>query len=442
MKQFNKTKIAAAVGTAALAMSLGAPANAAISLGGDNGWEVTYGGFINLFYTQSSWDDLDIDSAHLQEGLLPAFHTLTAKSPTVNGLTGTGQITFAPDSSSGKTTRNDKRGDSIDMREVFFNVDGSFGTISAGRTLGLFQRQAILKDYTLFGVGAVGGPDGGGTTLGRIGFGYVYPAFRTRFVYMTPNINGFQMSLGVFDPQHPMSPGGFGPDFDDDLGDLATVGARAETDTPQFQGEATYTTAFAGGSVTAWGGFLWQEMEITSSFVADGNSSVQRGGTGDIESWGVNLGLDATFGGFNVAGSWYTGEALGTALFNANMGDGFACDTSTSADFFNTGSCTEADNDGWYVQGSYTFNGKTKVGVSYGESNQDSVNAGRPDFPDAGEGAFGEHEAEMWTVGVYHDVNSWLKLVAEYSDQESTGPGLVGGLGEAQVFSVGGFLLW
>ena len=45
-------------------------------------------------------------------------------------------------------------GSNIDMREVFFNVSGDFGTISVGRTLALFQRQAILKDLTLFGMGA------------------------------------------------------------------------------------------------------------------------------------------------------------------------------------------------------------------------------------------------------------------------------------------------
>ena len=400
MKQFNKTKIAAAVGTAALAMTLGAPANAAISLGGDNGWEVTYGGFINLFYTQSDWDDLGVDSAHLQEGLLPAFHTLTVKSPTINGLTGTGQITFAPDSSSAKTLRQDKGGSSIDMREVFFNVDGSFGTISAGRTLGLFQRQAILKDYTLFGVGAVAGPDGGGTTLGRIGFGYVYPAFVTRFTYKTPNINGFQLEVGVFDPDE-TAPGG-----------LFGTGNTQETDIPQFQGEATYNTSFNGGTISAWVGGIWQEMEIT-------------GVSGDVEMWGVDFGLDVTYGGFNVAGHYYTGEALGT-IFLHDIGA-----FSTTG-----GTVTEAENSGYYIQGAYTFNGKTKVGVSYGKSLQDS---------DVANGVFGL-ENELWTVGVYHDVNSWLKLVAEYGDQEVSGTGTTVGTllpgHDAQTFSVGGFLLW
>jgi hypothetical protein len=399
MKQFNKTKIAAAVGTAALAMSLAAPANAAISLGGDNGWEVTYGGFINLFYTQSNWDYRQggsEDSSHLNEGLLPAFHTLTVKSPTINGLTGTGQITFAPDSSGSKGKNLNKSGAEIDMREVFFNVEGSFGTISAGRTLALFQRQAILKDYTLFSVGAMAGADTGGTSLGRIGFGYVYPDFRTRFVYQTPNINGFQLSVGIFDPDQTHTSGTFG-----------FVGNTLETDTPQFQGEATYNTAFGGGNISAWVGGIWQEMDVV--------------GVDDVNLWGVDFGLEATYGGFNVGGHYYTGEALGT-IFLQDLG-AFTC---TAA------SCTEADNDGWYVQGSYTFNGKTKLGVTYGESTQDYSGFASPD------------KNSMWTVGVYHDVNSWLKLVAEYSDQQSNllHHATTVLSHDAQTFSVGGFLLW
>lgn len=406
MKQFNKTKIAAAVGTAALAMTLGAPANAAISLGGDNGWEVTYGGFINLFYTQSDFDFVGggtEDSAHLNEGLLPAFHTFTVKSPTVNGLTGTGQITFAPDSSGAKRKRLNKGGAEIDMREVFFNVDGSFGTISAGRTLSLFQRQAILKDYTLFGMGALAGPDGGGTGLGRIGYGYVYPDFRTRFAYITPSVNGLQLSVGVFDPQEAAAGAATALAFGTNL---------SETDTPQFQAELTYNTAFGGGNISAWAGFLWQEQEIFAG--ALGNAAAA-----DVESLGINLGLDITYGGFNVMGSWYTGEGLGQALFSTGAGDGFACNTLT---------CTELDNDGYFVQGSYTFNGKTKVGISYGGSDQD------------GDATVGMRDlgSEMWTIGVYHDVNSWLKLVAEYSDYTSD----FFGIQDAQTFSVGGFLLW
>ena len=393
--KINKSKFTTVLGTLALAGALSMPANAAVVLGGADGWEVSYGGFINLFYTQSDFEGGE-DSAHLQEGLLPSFHTMVVKTPEVNGLTGTGQITFAVDSSSEKASRLNKSGvagtaSNIDMREVFFNVSGDFGTISAGRTLALFGRQAILKDITLFGMGYIGGPDGGGTGLGRIGAGYVYPDFRTRFVYQTPDMNGFQLSVGIFDPQEPI-----GPDSP----------FASETDTPQFQAEATFNSAFEGGSFSGWAGFLWQEQEITGS---------PMGGTGDIESVGWNIGAQVAAQGFSMTGQYYDGEALGAVLFNPGGGQGFNCNDTV---------CKEADNDGYYVQAAYTFNGATKIGGGYGESTQDGDDYGNLDM-----------DREMWTVGVYHDVNSWLKVIAEYSNFETGGA-------EQDTFSVGGFLLW
>lgn len=394
--KFNKTKFTAVLSALALVGALSLPTNAAVVLGGADGWEVSYGGFINLFYTQSDFAGGE-DSAHLNEGLLPSFHTMVVKTPETNGLTGTGQITFAVDSSADKGGRLNKSGvfgttSNIDMREVFFNVAGDFGTISAGRTLALFGRQAILKDITLFGMGYLGGPDGGGTGLGRIGAGYVYPDFRTRFVYQTPDMNGFQLSVGIFDPQEPLGP-------------ASAYGS--ETDTPQFQAEATFNSAFEGGSFSGWAGFLWQEQEISSSPL---------GGTGDVESVGWNIGAQVAAQGFSMTGQYYDGEALGSVLFNLGGGDGFNC---------NATDCQEADNDGYYVQAAYTFNGATKIGGGYGESKQDAdamYNIAAAD-------------RELWTVGVYHDVNSWLKVVAEYSNFDA-------GAGDTDTFSLGGFLLW
>ena len=399
--KFNKTKFTAVLSTLALAGALSMPTNAAVVLGGADGWEVSYGGFINLFYTQSDFGSED--SAHLNEGLLPSFHTMVVKTPEVNGLTGTGQITFAVDSSAEKGSRLNKSGlfgttSNIDMREVFFNVSGDFGTISAGRTLALFGRQAILKDITLFGVGYMVGPDGGGTTLGRIGAGYVYPDFRTRFVYQTPDMNGFQLSVGIFDPQEP---GGL-------LGGAA--GWSSETDTPQFQAEATFNSAFEGGSFSGWAGFIWQEQEIMAS---------PGGGTGDVETVGWNIGASVAAQGFSMTGQYYDGEALGVILFSSGGGFGFNCSAA---------GCNEADNDGFYVQAAYTFNGTTKIGGGYGESSQDAdAMYGIPGF-----------ESDLWTVGVYHDVTSWLKVVAEYGNYSHD----ILGHDDVDTFSIGGFLLW
>lgn len=402
MKQSMKTKLAAVIGSALLAASAFAPANAAVVIGGENGWQVSYGGFINLFYNQYKFHyngGTSENSSHLNEGLLPSFHTMTVKTPEVNGLQGTGQITFAVDASGSKTQRLNKGGAMIDMREVFFNVKGSFGTISAGRTLSLFQRQAILKDMTLFGVGALASARGGGTSLGRIGFGYVYPDFRTRFTYKTPDINGFNLEVGVFDPQEP-----------------AAAGETAKTDTPQFQAEATYTTAYGGGNFNLWAGALWQEETITSNVARP-----------KITSIGYNVGADVSFMNFDIVGSYYGGHALGTWLFNMGGGDGYLCGTLD---------CKRAKDWGYYLQGTYTFMAKTKVGVSWGESRQDRFSAAT--LTALGATGGGVRKNELLTVGVYHDVNSWLKVMAEYNRWRANA--VLGG--RADGFSVGGFLLW
>jgi len=394
MTQFKKSKLAAAV----LAATVAAPVSAATWSAGD--WEVSYTGTINLFYNQLDQDNVNVgNSAHLQEGLLPAFHTMKVVGPATNGLTGSAQISFAPDSSSGKTDGQNKTGEDIDMREVFFNVDGGFGTISVGRTLSLFSRGAILNDMTLFGVGAVGSIDGGGTTLGRIANGYTYAEFNTRFAWKSPDMSGFNIEVGIFDPSE--GSGGNTANF--------------ETDTPQFQVAANYSTSFDGGSVAVWADGIYQEM-------TGRNDAAGFATSGEVKTHGISLGLNVNAGALGVVATMYDGEALGSIRqVDTNS---YQC-TSTQ--------CQEADADGYYIQGTYTFNGKTKVGISYGESNQDNVtlvgavnNTGDSDI---------ERSNELTTIGVYHDVNSWLKVVAEYNDQQ-------GQFGEITNLSLGGFIFW
>ena len=384
MNKFKSTALAAAL------VAASAPASSAVVVGGDNGWEVSFGGTINLFMNfydnDTTFGNPGNSEVHLQEGLLPAFFTFKAVSPTINGLTGTAQISFAPDSSNSKLRRQDKGGSAIDMREVFFNVDGSFGTFSAGRTLGIFSRQAILKDQTLFGVGAGGNGDGAGTTLGRIGHGYVYPAFDTRFSYKTPDINGFQLEVGLYDPLE---------------GDEGPLNAFSwETDIPRVEAEATYGTTFGGGALNLWLGGLWQESDnVANAFAV--------GGMQDLTHWGVDVGGQVTFGGFEVVGHYTEGENLGQ-LFKIAAPVNGANDTEESH---------------WYAQLGYTFMGTTKVAASYGESEQKDNGT--------------KLTNDLWTVGVYHDVNSWLKLVAEYNDQRSEQLSV-----EGDTFGVGAFIFW
>jgi len=100
--QFSKTRIATAVSAAALGVGLSAPAGAVVVVGGNDGWEVSFDGNVNAFYTVGDFDagyvteTADKDSGRVTSGYLPAFFSFNVKTPTIGGMTGTGRISFAP----------------------------------------------------------------------------------------------------------------------------------------------------------------------------------------------------------------------------------------------------------------------------------------------------------------------------------------------------------
>ncbi len=266
---------------------------------------------------------------------------------------------------------------------------------------------------TLFGVGGLKGAnnivDWGTVTTGRVGYGYVYPDFNARFAWASPNMNGFGLSVGIYDPSEPGNTV---------RGALGGGSGQYETDVPRFEGELTYTTAFTNGAATIWVDGTWQEVEATAINTLAG---IVGSPDYDREGWGV--GGQISMAGFEATGYYYDGDNLGTAV-------AFAGAPGINA----AGGFEDAETDGFYAQGTYTFNGRTKIGVSYGESNQDGdiVNL--------------EGENEMWTVGVYHDITSWLRVMAEYSEAESDTQAVAGGpttqTQEYDLFSVGCFILW
>ena len=315
-KRYAKTKRAAAISIAAAGIGLGATTEAVVVVGGDNGWEVSFDGNINAFYTITDSDQgytalgynspgttatavgtfaepPDIDQSRAQSGLLPAYFSFNVKGPTVGGLTATGRIAFAPQVENANVKNQIHangglnagsqgfQGSNIDTREVVVDIDGDFGTFSFGRTLSVFGRQSMLKDQTLYGVGAPGGSTGG---AGRIGRGYTYPNFDTRFSHKTPNLNGLQVEIGIYDPSREQSSPG--------------LNLLDQTDTPRFEAEASYTSAFNNGSFQLWVDGLWQDIE-----------SSRTGATSDVTVSGFG-GEDPVQSAFDVpmglAGAGYT----------------------------------------------------------------------------------------------------------------------------------------
>src|SRR2546425_488541 len=171
-----------------LGLALGVSATAGaqgLTMQMSNGWSFSFSGNVNAFWVFSSRDSgpqgPKLTNSSVRTGLLPAFATFDAKGKE-GGLNLGIHIGFAPQIQNGGNA-HDQFGTQIDMRQVYLTVglkDGS--QILAGRELGLFDRQNILNDMTLFGVGAVGPglQQAGGTTLGRIGYGYLYPNFNAQ----------------------------------------------------------------------------------------------------------------------------------------------------------------------------------------------------------------------------------------------------------------------
>jgi len=405
-----KKKLLIGAAGVALATAYAAPVDAKVTLMADepSGWQFSVDGNVNAFYVYSSGKDANFeaddaatrtsadDNSVIQTGLLPSKFGFGVQGPASNGIQLRGYFGLYPQIQNAQTKT--ARGAQIDMREIYAAASGDFGELLFGRTLSLFQRNAIVQDMTLFGVGATGNNvSNGGTTLGRIGFGYVYPDFNASFRYTTPSYNGTTLSAGLYNPSQIRS-----------TTDGATAAFTANgADFPRVEAELNINLSqISEGSNIALSG-VYQEAE----------------NAGEVEAQGIHVGGTLVGGPAAFTAHYYNGECLGITL---------QMDVSaTSSD----GVCR--DSDGYYVQGTYSY-GAGKIGVSWGGSYQDQ--AGN----DSGTTYDEKKEQEMWTVGVYHNASPEWLWVAEYShvtedwyDKEADDEE-----GESDVFAVGMFYLW
>src|SRR4051812_20211218 len=283
-----------------------------------NGWSFTVAGNVNAFgvYTGGSIDQTgpitgglvqDEQITRIRTGLLPAFFTAEVKGSEA-GFDLSAFFGFAPQINSNGA--HDNFGAQIDMRQVYMTVGGKeWGSLLVGRNLGLYQRHNILTDLTLFGAGPTGGGVGtGGTTLGRIGFGYLYPNFNAQLTYTSPDNLPFQLAIGLFDPSEVNGSRGIGQDANGN----PAFRTFAQTKTPRIEAELTYNQPFgaknaAGKSTSnfqAWVGGLYQHAETLDGVATPAS----------LDAVGGSLGAKADFGGLSLVASGYLGSGIGTTL--------------------------------------------------------------------------------------------------------------------------------
>jgi hypothetical protein len=461
MNNFKKTRLAVA---AAAAMGLSLPASALVVVGGENGWEVSFDGNINQFYVWTDPDARPNDhftafntlgtvvggnmnatgerSSRFRTGLMPALFSFNVKAPTWNGLDIGARISFAGQTNNANTHDNNLAanagvngigvldssnttnfGGNLEFREAYFTVDGSFGQILMGRTLDLFMGKNILTDQTLFGVGATGNVHGGGFTLGRIGYGYLYPNFNAQVRWTSPDMMGFKVSLAAVDPSQVCGEGSVSVVGGVVVGAASGLNCARTTNTPRGEGQISYATTFTNGSFQIWGSGMWQNVKRQPSSVGPNN---------EFNVWGWTTGAQLKLVGFDFNGSYYAGRGLGTSfLLDADSLDAAG---------------HKRKNKGWMAQAGYTFFGHTKLAVSYGRSqaNETSCDAFlRTGVGSPCSGIVGARlkNQQAYVAGLYHDVNANLKLVAEYSRVINEWYGH-GGRQEANVVGVGGYFFW
>jgi hypothetical protein len=325
-----------------------------------NGWTFGFAGNVNIFaqyQSQSSSGNTPgglvgagkAQGFYYGTGLLPAFATFTAKGKEGNTDLGV-QFGFAPEVQCGGGN-HDCFGAQIDMRQVFMTVGGSWGSLVAGKELGVYQRQNILNDQTLFGVGG-GGIAPSGTTLGRIGFGYIYPNFVAQMTYNTPAGRPGSLSIGLVDP--------------------STFGPYNTHNIPRLEAEGSYKT----GNILVFASGTLQNSKTAPS-----------GGTSKT-AYGAAGGLTYKTGTFSLHGSGYYGRGVGTTLMFGPAGDDGTGDLTKSFGFYGQLTFTPA-------------NSKTTFAGSYGSSYL------------KGSTGSGKLENTLISAGIYHQATKSLKLVGE-----------------------------
>jgi len=280
----------------------------------------------------------------------------------------------------------------LNNRQSFITFgDKSWGSVKVGKDLGIFASDAILSDMTLLGVGALAA--GGNTTLGRIGYGYIYADWKPQFAYTTPNMGGFQATVGLTQAMDAVTRLGT---------DVSTSNATSTGGNNAGVGyEAKASYGFDANGVT---GKVWVSgiAQKIASFGAGYALTDTIAKAGDI---GANLNV----AGFGLTGYYYGGSGIGT-MGQQLDGVGGASKTTLS----------QRDSNGGYVQATYILPTKTKAGISWGVSQLDLANgetsaAGTTGIAGSGGRATLIKENRMTTVGLYHPLTKHLNLVAEYS---------------------------
>jgi len=429
-------KIAIAAIPAVMALS-STSVDSKVLLMSDKGWEVSFDGAANAFYNFTSVGNVDpntvitsrnlngvgviegaggintgdngADTSSISVGLLPNVWGFTVKAPTSNGLDVSGRLgLYTHMNADGASASNN----TINIRETSLTVSGSFGSVLMGRSLGIHQANAILNDVTLFGVGTYAG-NITGTTLGRIGAGYVYADWYPQITWTTPGIGPIAAKIGLLQANPVES---------------ATAGAGAtDTTAPKVEVQLDYNFNLGGLGGHLWVDGSYQNLGRTTTVTQTMLGTIGEGSDYDesIDIGAGGFGGKLTFEGLSFVFSGFYNKGLGMQFQGGAFGS--LDDRGKPRNFY-----------GGYLQAAYDFGQGTNVSYSYGQNV--AVRTGDDDFTAAADTAallnYQDHHNGM----IWHNVTDDFRLILEGSHTEMHW--MYGGSQEAVNVSVGAFFFW
>jgi len=218
-----------------------------------------------------------------------------------------------------------------------------------------------------------------------IGHGYMYTGFQPQITYTTPNLGGFSVAAGIFQP---------------------AKFAGDETKTPGFQAKVDYDWKADAASGKVWAGMVSQNTSCSNSPCT----------TQSFNAHGFELGAKAGIGDFEAVAYGFTGKGLGISTVGAQFLGG------------SDGAGNRTDSKGYFLQGTYKL-GATKLGLNLGQNK------------DTG-GVFGagqEQKNTAVTLGAYHTLNKFITLVGELNNEKVTNSTTET---KSRTLSVGGILFF
>jgi hypothetical protein len=235
----------------------------------------------------------NIRGTRIRNGFLTSILAFELSNQVTENFKATARVGLWMNISSGRTKNN---GGPVDPRELYGKLEGPWGSLLGGSHLSLFGRGGILVDYQIAHNYGLGYPcqieDSSGGACGMSGFGALFPGYDPGFVYTTPNLHGFELAVGIYDP--------------------ATVGLGQlnRAPWPRLEAEATYAfhdrlRVFASG--------FWQPLEGT---ITNPDPMKTAGPLIDISAVakGVQAGLMVTVGPVMIGGAAFAGQGMSSMM--------------------------------------------------------------------------------------------------------------------------------